>query len=64
MYSHEKEKQKITAQADPQTRNFLTLTSKAQPGSAQTHTSAHTSTRGEGVAKQWAVFVYIYKTPL
>ena len=64
MYPHEKEKQKITAQADPQTRNFLTLTSKAQPSSAQTLTSAHTSTGGEGVAKRWAVFVYIYKTPL
>ena len=31
--------------------NFQTFTSKVQPGSAQTHTSAHTSTRGEGGRK-------------
>ena len=51
MYPHEKEKQKITAQADPQTRNFLTLTSKAQPSSAQTHTSEHLYTPGGGGRK-------------
>jgi hypothetical protein len=36
-----------------------------QPGSEQTNTSAHLCTRGEGVAKRWAVFVYIcYNPPL
>jgi hypothetical protein len=34
-----------------------------QPGSEQTNTSAHLCTRGEGVAKRWAVFVYIYINP-
>ena len=74
MYPPFQEKQAITAQTDPQKRNLVgfiiyilrvkNLYLGEQPGSAQTHTSAHTSTWGEGVAMQWAVFVYIYKTPL
>ena len=75
MYPHEKEKQKITAQADPQTWNlvgvyYIYITGKESllwetNLVVHKHTLVHTrAPRGEGVAKRAAVFVYIYKTPL
>ena len=79
MYPPYQEKQTSIAQTDPwtdpQKRNLVgfiiyillvkNLYSGDSPSRFHKLTLVHTcAPRGAGVAKRWAVFVYIYKTPL